>query len=212
VDVTTYEVQSAIKPTEVLRILQEGNSRLVNDRRINRNIQDELRAVSSSQHPIAIVLGCIDSRVPVETIFDMGLGDVFVARVAGNVINDDMVSSIEFATHVAGAKLIVVLGHTHCGAIQAACDADEDHFLSGLLNKIKPAIEAETSVTTKRNSENKDFVAAVVKLNVEHSLNILMQKSKIIKGMIEQNQVGMIGAVYDIESGEVKFDQALYRG
>lgn len=207
-NVTTYDTQSSLEPIEVLEILKEGNKRFINDQRIHRSLPDDIKATSGTQHPIAIVLGCIDSRVPVETIFDMGVGDVFVARIAGNVINDDIIASIEFACHISGAKLIVVLGHTYCGAIKAACEDGGSGHLGELLNKIKPAILAETETVANRNSHNKDFLTNVTRLNVDNTLHQIFKQSVVINKLIQENKVGLVGALYDVSSGMVKFNKS----
>lgn len=205
VNVTTYDMQSALTPEQVLDILKEGNHRFVTDQPIHRSLLDDVKATSGNQHPIAIVLGCIDSRVPVETIFDMGVGDVFVARIAGNVINDDIIASMEFACHISGAKLIVVLGHTFCGAIRAACDHSQGGHLTELLNKIQPAIDAEKSISTHRDSTNSEFVLKVTKLNIEYSIAQIMQRSSILNQMISDGSVKVVGALYDVQSGKCYF-------
>lgn len=208
INVTTYDTQSAITAPEVLEILKEGNKRFTNDQPIHRNLPDEIRATSAAQHPIAIVLGCIDSRVPVETIFDMGVGNIFVARIAGNVVNDDIIASIEFACHVSGAKLIVVLGHTFCGAIKAACEHDSiDGHLGALIEKIKPAVEAEKKNTPHSHTQ---FLDKVTELNIENSLQNIFNQSELLNRMIKDKQVGLIGALYNVSSGVVSFDQHLF--
>lgn len=205
-NVTTYDTQTALNPGAVLEILKEGNKRFVSDRRINRSLLDDVKATSAQQHPIAIVLGCIDSRVPIETIFDMGVGDVFVVRIAGNVINDDIIASMEFACHVAGAKLILALGHTYCGAIKAACmGGSNGKHLDHLLGKIKPAIEAETLTQENRTSDNTIFVNNVAKINIQNTLTAIYAESAILKKLIETGEVGLTGALYDISTGEVEF-------
>jgi carbonic anhydrase len=206
-NVTTYDTQAALQPAEVLEILKEGNKRFVNDQPIHRSLPDEVKATSGTQHPIAIVLGCIDSRVPIETIFDMGVGDVFVARIAGNVVNDDILGSMEFACHISGAKLILVLGHTFCGAIKAACDNGAEGHLGALLDKIKPAVEAEQQTLTQRDSQNKTFVTNVTKINIDNSLQYIVNKSAVLKRLINEKQVGLVGALYDVNSGQVHFEQ-----
>lgn len=205
-NVTNYMTQSSLTPEEVLAILKEGNNRFIEDKPISRQLSEDVKATSYTQHPIAIILGCIDSRVPVESIFDMGFGDVFVTRVAGNVVNDDILASIEFACHFAGAKLIVVLGHTFCGAIKAACDNKDGGHLSHLLNKIKPAIVAEEATSKEhRTSENTEFMANVTRLNVENTVNQIQGKSAILNTMLKEKAIGLVGATYDIRTGVVHF-------
>lgn len=204
-NVTTYNAQASLTPHEVLLLLQEGNHRLLQDRRIHRSIQDDIKHTAAGQHPIAVILGCIDSRVPVETIFDMSFGDLFCARIAGNVVNNDILASIEYACQVIGAKLIVVLGHTACGAIAAACDDVKQGHITQLLDKIKPAIHAEHETTQDRTSQNKAFVQHVTTLNIANTLVQLYDNSQALRTMTDKNQIGMVGALYDVETGTVKF-------
>ena len=202
-NVTNYTTQSSLTPKEVLNILIEGNKRFIEDRPIHRELSSDVKASAYTQHPIAIILGCIDSRVPVESIFDMGFGDVFVSRVAGNVMNDDIIASIEFACTVAGAKLILVLGHTYCGAVKAACDNHSGGHLTHLLDKIKPAIAAETTTKENRTSDNIEFLTNVTRLNVENTLKHIYGKSAALNQLITEGAVGMVGATYDIKTGIV---------
>ena len=205
INVTTYDVQTTLTPSRVLTILQEGNKRFLDDTQIHRSIQSDIKHTSATQHPIAVVLGCIDSRVPVETIFDMSFGDLFCVRVAGNVINDDVLASIEYATHVVGAKLIIVLGHTRCGAIQAACNEVESGFITQLLAKIQPSIDAETQTKTHRKGNNIEFVDNVTELNIANTIWNIYKQSTILRDMIDKNDVGIVGAMYDVNSGDVNF-------
>lgn len=205
INVTTYDVQSNLKAHEVLSVLREGNQRFLGDTRIHRSSKN-IKYTAKAQHPIAVVLGCIDSRVPVETIFDMSFGDLFCVRVAGNVVNEDILASMEYACHVVGAKLIVILGHTRCGAISAACDGVEKGHITQLLAKIIPAVKAEITTKNNRNSENNDFVSKVTSLNVAHTLQQIYNDSEILRTMIEQEEISIVGAMYDVESGVVHFD------
>jgi carbonic anhydrase len=210
INVTTYDVQSTLSPAEVLNILHEGNQRFLTDTPIHRSNQLDLKHTAKAQHPIAIVLGCIDSRVPVETIFDMSFGDIFCVRVAGNVINNDILASIEYACNVVGVKLIIVLGHTRCGAIHSACDGVEKGHITELLDKIKPAINAETETTIERNSQNINFVKQVTELNVANTMQHIYERSSIIHEMIEKNEIAMVGAVYDVQTGSVRYKDYEY--
>ncbi|MDP1602919.1 MAG: SulP family inorganic anion transporter [Legionella sp.] len=206
INVTTYDVLANLTPREVLTILCEGNQRFLNDTRIHRSPKIDIKYTAHTQHPMAVVLGCIDSRVPVETIFDMSFGDLFCVRVAGNVVNNDVLASIEYACHIVGAKLIVVLGHTRCGAIQAACDGVEKGHISQLLAKIKPAVNAETETLANRTSTNVDFMRHVTSLNIANTLQQIYLDSEILKLMIDQDEIAMVGAIYDVESGKVTFE------
>lgn len=205
INVTTYDVQATLTPAKVLSILKEGNERFLNDTMIHRHLQSNIQQTAATQHPIAVVLGCIDSRVPIETIFDMSFGDLFCIRIAGNIINDDILASIEFACGVAGAKLIVVLGHTGCGAIKAACDDFKQGHLTQLLNKIKPAIAAEKTTTKARRGTNSKFVNNVTELNVANTLQHIYQESTILRSICQDDNLGLVGAIYDITTGKVAF-------
>jgi len=204
INVSTYDAQSQLSPLEVLDILQQGNQRFLNDQGIHRSNLMDMQHTSETQHPIAIVLGCIDSRVPVETVFDMTLGDLFCVRVAGNVINDDILASIEYACGVVGAKLIVVLGHTRCGAIQAACNHVETGHITQLLQKIGPAIALEEKLGHHRQQQV-NFVEQVTHLNIAHSMIEIFHRSAILRDLIIEGKIGIIGAVYDVASGQVEF-------
>lgn len=205
ITVTTYDVQTNLSPGKVLNILHEGNQRFLKDTRIHRYNRNDIRYTAHTQHPIAVVLGCIDSRVPVETIFDMTFGDLFCIRIAGNVINNDILASIEYACSVVGAKLIVVLGHTRCGAIQSACDGIEQGHITELLAKIKPAVHAEHHTHADRSGQNIGFVTQVTQINVANTLKNIYLQSDILKNMIETDEIGMVGALYDVHSGIVKY-------
>ena len=204
ISVTTYDVQASLTPQEVLTILQEGNQRFLNDQCIHRDLLQDVKATSEGQHPIAVVLGCIDSRVPVETVFDMGVGDVFCVRVAGNVVSKDIIASIEFACS-SGAKLIVILGHTQCGAIRAANDNVSRGYITELLSKIKPAISA---VKQAEPSDEKTFLLEVTKRNIHNSIQTLINESEIIREQLNDKAIEMIGAVYHVEDGRVVFVEA----
>lgn len=204
INVTTYGVQTTLTPLEVLTILHEGNQRFLNDTRIHRSLKIDIQFTANTQHPMAVVLGCIDSRVPVETVFDMSFGDLFCIRVAGNVINDDVLASIEYACHVVGAKLIIVLGHTRCGAIQAACDNVEQGHITQLLAKIKPAIEANAHCSHSQEQSD-DSLIRVTSLNIANSLQHIYRQSSILQTMIDDDSIAMLGAIYHVESGKVTF-------
>ncbi len=205
INVTTYDVQSILPPHKVLNILREGNHRFLKDTCIHRSLKIDIKHTATTQHPLAVVLGCIDSRVPVETIFDMSFGDLFCIRIAGNVVNDDVLASIEYACNIIGVKLLVVLGHTRCGAIMAACDGVEQGHITQLLAKIKPAIAAETETDNHRNGTNETFVNNVTTLNIANTLQHIYHESNILRFMINKEDVGMVGALYDVNTGEVTF-------
>jgi carbonic anhydrase len=201
----TKEMQNAISPSKALDLLKEGNRRFVNNLKINRNLLQQANETSDGQHPFAVILSCIDSRTSAELIFDQGLGDVFSVRIAGNIVNEDILGSMEFGCKVAGAKTIVVLGHTKCGAIKGACDNVELGNLTSLISKIKPAVDQETVTSNNRTSSNASFVENVAELNVSLSVKNILLKSPIIAEMVKNDQIGIVGGVHDISTGEVKF-------
>jgi len=201
----TKEMQSAITPTMALNLLKEGNKRFVNNLKFNRNLLHQANETSDGQHPFAVILSCIDSRTSAELIFDQGLGDVFSIRIAGNIVNEDILGSMEFGCKVAGAKIIVVLGHTKCGAIKGACDKVELGNLTGLISKIKPAVDQEMTTTDNRNSSNSNFVENVAALNVSLSVKNILLQSSIIAEMVKNEEIRIVGGIHDISTGEVKF-------
>ena len=201
------EIQSQIIPRKALEILQNGNSRFVNNLKANRNLLEQVNETSEGQWPFAIVLSCIDSRTSAELIFDQGLGDIFSVRIAGNIVNTDILGSMEFACKVAGSKLIVVLGHTKCGAVKGACDHVEMGNLTELLSKLQPAVyaERETQDNDKRNSKNPAFVENVSAINVKRTVKSIIERSFIIEQMVEKGEIGVVGAMYNIDTGNVEF-------
>lgn len=201
----TKEMQDEITPAMAIELLKEGNKRFVNNLKVNRNLLQQANETSDGQHPFAVILSCIDSRTSAELIFDQGLGDVFSIRIAGNIINEDILGSMEFGCKVAGSKIIVVLGHTKCGAVKGACDHVEMGNLTALLSKIQPAVYDEKTVTDNRNSGNKDFVEKVASINVKRSVNSIIERSPILKEMIEAGQIAVIGGNHDITTGIVTF-------
>jgi carbonic anhydrase len=201
----TKEMQNAILPSMALDLLKEGNRRFVNNLKINRNLLQQANETSDGQHPFAVILSCIDSRTSAELIFDQGLGDVFSIRIAGNIVNEDILGSMEFGCKVAGAKIIVVLGHTKCGAIKGACDNVELGNLTSLISKIKPAVDQEMITSNNRTSSNASFVENVAELNVSLSVKNILLKSPIIAEMVKNEEITIVGGVHDISSGEVKF-------
>jgi len=201
----TKEMQSAITPSVALEILKDGNKRFVSNLKINRNLLQQANETSDGQHPFAVILSCIDSRTSAELIFDQGLGDVFSVRIAGNIVNEDILGSMEFGCKVAGAKIIVVLGHTKCGAVKGACDNVALGNLTGLIAKIKPAVDQESVTSENRNSSNGVFVENVAELNVSLSVKNILLKSPIIADMVKNGDIGIVGGIHDIATGEVNF-------
>lgn len=201
----TKEQRDAMTPTMAIEILRKGNERFVNNLKHNRNLLQQVNETSEGQHPFAIVLSCIDSRTSSELIFDQGLGDIFSCRIAGNILNDDILGSMEFATKVAGAKAVVVLGHTKCGAVRGACDSVELGNLTGLLGKIQQAVALETETFSNRTSSNPEFVERVAELNVMLVKQQIVQRSPILADLIHKGEIALLGGMYDVESGAVEF-------
>jgi carbonic anhydrase len=199
------DMQEAITPELGLSLLKEGNKRFINNLKTNRNLLQQANETSENQYPLAIILSCIDSRTSAEIIFDQGLGDIFSVRIAGNIINEDILGSMEFACKVAGSKVIVVLGHSKCGAIKGACDHVEMGNLTALLAKIRPAIDDERTVQVNRHSGNEEFVEKVTLINVNRSMRSIVQRSTILKEMIENGEILLVGGVHNIATGEVVF-------
>ncbi|HMU15457.1 MAG: carbonic anhydrase [Bacteroidetes bacterium] len=198
----TRETQEHLTPQKALEILIEGNGRFVNNLKANRDLLKQVNETSAGQFPFAAVLSCIDSRTSAELIFDQGLGDIFSIRIAGNCINEDILGSMEFACKVAGSKLILVLGHTGCGAVKGACDDVRMGNLTTLLEKIRPAVD-DTVTTGERNSSNAAFVQDVALRNVQIALQRIPQRSPILKEMLDQGRIMLAGAMYDVATGQV---------
>lgn len=203
----TRETQATMTPQKSLAYLKEGNQRFQNNLKANRNLLEQVNDTSEGQFPFATILSCIDSRVSAELVFDQGLGDVFSIRIAGNFINEDILGSMEFASKIAGTKLIVVLGHTGCGAIKGACDNAKLGNLTTMLNKIKPAINAVTEPVdiSLRNSKNIEFVDNVAEKNVYLAIEDIRRRSPVLKEMEDSNEIDIVGAMYDINMGAVTF-------
>jgi carbonic anhydrase len=204
----TQAVRDSLTPHQVIDVFRKGNERFVNNLKANRNLLQQVNETSEGQHPMAIVLSCIDSRTSAELIFDQGLGDIFSARIAGNVLNEDILGSMEFACKVAGAKAIVVLGHTRCGAVKGACDGVRLGNLSTLLHKIEDAIALETETIGDRSSKNAEFVERVAELNVMLVKSQIMQRSPLLAQMVRNSEIAIVGGMYDVESGAVEFYDA----
>ncbi|AMP98063.1 Carbonic anhydrase [Pedobacter cryoconitis] len=199
------ETQSSLTPDLALEILKEGNERFVNNLKANRNLLQQVNETSAGQFPFATILSCMDSRTSAELIFDQGLGDIFSIRIAGNVLNEDILGSMEFATKVVGTKIVIVLGHTKCGAIVGACNNVKMGNLTGLLEKVMPAIESEKITEENRNGSNPSFVNNVTKLNVQLTIERIRNESQIVSELEQQKNIKIIGAVYDVDNGKVDF-------
>lgn len=205
--VHTAETQASLTPTRALELLKEGNQRFIKNLKANRDLLEQANETKDSQWPFAVILSCIDSRTSAELIFDQGLGDIFSVRIAGNIVNSDILGSIEYGCKVEGSKLVVVLGHTTCGAVKGACDQVELGHVTQLLQKIQPSVNDEKTVTDKelRNSKNPDFVQKVIIKNIRRSVKNIIDRSRVIYNMIEKGEAGIVGALHDLESGEVTF-------
>lgn len=203
----TKETQATMTPQKALQFLKEGNLRFQNNLKANRNLLEQVNDTSEGQFPFATILSCIDSRVSAELVFDQGLGDIFSVRIAGNFVNEDILGSMEFACKLAGTKLIVVLGHTSCGAVKGACDDAKLGNLTGMLAKIKPAVEAVTEPKEQslRNSMNIEFVDMVADKNVHLTIENIRKQSPVLKEMEDNNEIDIVGGMYDINNGEVTF-------
>ncbi len=204
------ELQASITPRKALEILKEGNNRFVNNLQAHRDLLEQVNDTREGQWPFATILSCIDSRTSAELIFDQGLGDIFSVRVAGNIVNTDILGSMEFACKVAGSKLIVVLGHTKCGAVKGACDHVEMGNLTELLSKIQPAVYQEKETTQDRSSANGVFVENVAEINVKRNVKNIIERSFILEQMVENGEIGIVGAMYNIETGKVVFYDEKY--
>ncbi|MCX7089193.1 MAG: carbonic anhydrase family protein [Methylococcales bacterium] len=202
----TYDSQQALTPADVLALLQEGNARFVNNLEANRNFLEQVNDTRQGQFPIAIILSCMDSRTSVELIFDQGLGDVFSTRIAGNIINDDILGSMEYACKIAGSKLIVVLGHSHCGAIKGACANVQLEHLTGLLAKIKPAVEAiSREESLDMSGDSVVLIQKVADRNVQLTVEHIRQQSPLLATMAASAEIAIVGGMYDVETGKVRF-------
>jgi len=203
----TKEFQENLTPEKAYEVLVEGNKRFVNNLKVNRNLLQQLTDTQYEQYPFAVALSCMDSRTSVELIFDQGLGDIFSIRIAGNIVNDDIVGSMEYACQVVGSKLVVVLGHTNCGAIKGACDHVEMGNLTGLLEKIKPAIE-KTGDTAEMHAATRSEKIAYA--NVLHSMDEILERSSIIRSLFKEGRIGIVGGMYGVGNGEVHFIKKMF--
>jgi carbonic anhydrase len=201
----TSDDLKTLSPDGALKILMDGNLRFVKNLKANRNLLQQVNETSNGQNPFAFVLSCIDSRTSAELIFDQGLGDIFSCRIAGNILNEDILGSMEFATKVVGSKIVVVLGHTKCGAVKGACDDVKMGNLTVLLDKIKPAVSAEKTESKDRSSKNGVFVEKVAELNVHLAIQDILKRSPVVAELVKEKKIAIVGGMYDVESGKVTF-------
>ncbi|MGN8225829.1 carbonic anhydrase family protein [Gracilimonas sp. BCB1] len=204
-EVITSEKQASLSPEQILQNLKDGNERFVNNNLTPRDYQAQVKATTGGQYPEAVVISCIDSRVPVEQVFDKGVGDIFVARVAGNFVNEDILGSTEYGTAVAGSKVIVVMGHKSCGAVKAAIDDVQMGNITAMLSKIKPAVEMTSDYDGEQSTDNDEYVTEVVKNNVIHTIGQIRKNSSTIAEQEKNGDVVIVGAFYDLETGKVSF-------
>jgi len=198
--------QAGISPANAVTLLQEGNSRFVNKAPLQRNYEAQVKTTSTGQYPFATIISCIDSRIPTEIVFDQGIGDIFNARIAGNFVNEDILGSLEFACKLAGSKVIVIMGHTSCGAVKGACDHAELGNLTQMLDKIKPAMSnIKTEDGEDRSSKNIAFVNRVAIENVKLNIDRLKAESPVLNEMVESGDIEVVGAMYDVATGKVNF-------
>ena len=200
----TKEMRDSLTPLQALDLLKEGNKRFINNLKVNRNLLQQVNETATGQYPFAFILSCIDSRTSAELIFDQGLGDIFSCRIAGNILNDDILGSMEFACKIAGTKVIVVLGHTRCGAIKGACEGVKMGHLTGLLEKI-PSVAAGEQHTTIKPLADPSFVDYVSRLNIKHVMNEIPRRSPIIAEMLQKGDIAIAGGLYEVETGQVQF-------
>lgn len=204
--VMTQSMQAAITPAKALEMLKEGNERFVSGSLTGVNYLAQVKKTAAGQYPFAAVVTCVDSRTQPEIIFDQGIGDMFVARVAGNFVNDDILGSLEFATKVSGARIILVMGHTECGAIKGACDDVELGLLTATLANLKPAVTAASKGDyAPKDSTNAKFVQAVADMNVKLTMQKLRDRSLVLRAMIDKGEIALVGAMYDITTGKTTF-------
>ena len=201
----TREQQAAITPAKALSMLKQGNQRFVSGDMTNVDYVAQVKQTSAGQFPFASIVSCLDSRIPPAIVFDRGIGDLFVARVAGNFVNNDILGSLEFAAKLAGSKIIVVMGHTKCGAVKGACDGTQLGLLTATLANINPAVQAEAGNYSPANSSNDKFVDAVAEENVRLNMKKLRDRSVVLREMIDKGEIALVGAMYDIDTGKVKF-------
>jgi carbonic anhydrase len=207
----TAKSQADLTIHDATQMLKDGNERFITGRPINRDLHAQVQQTATGQYPFAAVVSCIDSRIPTEIIFDQGIGDIFNARIAGNFVNEDILGSLEFACKLAGSKVIVVMGHTSCGAVKGACDHAKLGNLTQMLDKIMPAVNAvNTNPDEERSSKNLDFVNRVSKKNVELTIGEIKAKSSVLNEMFENGEIDIVGAMYDVKTGGVSFYDASF--
>ena len=198
-------MQAYLSPEKAVQLLKDGNQRFVDNLKLNRNLLQQINETCNGQYPLAVILSCIDSRTSAELIFDQGLGDIFSCRIAGNILNSDILGSMEFACRVAGSKVIVILGHTKCGAVKGACQNVKLGNLTALLDKLRPAIDAASLKKPNCDPSDTEFMKDVGQLNVHHVISEIPKQSQILAEMLDNNEIALIGGMYDVDTGKVTF-------
>ncbi len=206
----TKEFQQNLTPEQAFDVLKEGNKRFVANLKVNRDLLQQMGETAAGQFPFAVVLSCMDSRTSVELVFDQGIGDIFSIRIAGNVVNDDILGSMEYACAAAGSKLVVVLGHTRCGAVKGACDKVEMGNLTDLLKKIEPAIEK--TAAAKANLTKEQYAEVVAQANVLQAMDEIVERSSILRDLYKEGKIGIVGGIYSVETGKVNFVRSEFSG
>lgn len=201
----TREMQVHLSPEKAIQLLRDGNQRFVNNLKLSRNLLQQVNETSDGQFPFAVILSCIDSRTSAELIFDQGLGDIFSCRIAGNILNEDILGSMEFACRIAGSKVIMILGHTKCGAVKGACHGVKLGNLTALLDKLRPAMDIALSEKAGLDTSDPEFMKDVGRLNVHHVMNEIPKHSPILAEMLDNNEIALIGGMYDVDTGKVTF-------
>ena len=201
----TPEAQKSLTPDQAIEMLKDGNQRFVKNQQTEMDLKEQVKLGTNGQYPFAVILGCIDSRVPAEIVFDQGIGDVFNVRIAGNIVNNDILGSIEYGCKVAGSKLVLVLGHTSCGAVKGAVQQVELGHITELLSKVKPAIDSITDPKPDSGDQLGPYVNKVAKVNVNNSINDIRERSTILKELEDDGTIKIIGAMYDVSTGKVNF-------
>lgn len=201
----TREMQVHLSPEKAIQLLRDGNQRFVNNLKLSRNLLQQVNETSDGQFPFAVILSCIDSRTSAELIFDQGLGDIFSCRIAGNILNEDILGSMEFACRIAGSKVIMILGHTKCGAVKGACHGVKLGNLTALLDKLRPAMDIALSEKAGSDTLDPEFMKDVGRLNVHHVMNEIPKHSPILAEMLDNNEIALIGGMYDVDTGKVTF-------
>ncbi|MBE7527929.1 MAG: carbonic anhydrase [Burkholderiales bacterium] len=201
----TKEMLAHLSPEQAIQLLKDGNQRFVSNLKLNRNLLQQVNETSEGQFPFALVLSCIDSRTSAELIFDQGLGDIFSCRIAGNILNEDILGSMEFACRIAGSKVIMILGHTKCGAVKGACHGIKLGNLTALLDKLQPVMDAELSGKAISDTPDPEFMENIARLNVRYVMEEIPKRSPVITEMLDNREIALEGGMYDVDTGMVTF-------